>query len=55
MRTPDFIQREGGACAARPGSVLGVKIKTGNDRPVSPLNPGLPLVAPTISTLSGLT
>ncbi|MBR3086736.1 MAG: beta-galactosidase [Kiritimatiellae bacterium] len=32
------------ATAQRPGSVLGVKLKTGDDRPVSPLDPGFPLL-----------
>jgi len=32
------------ATAQRPGSVLGVKLKTGDGRPVSPLNPGFPLL-----------
>ena len=41
---PGFGQPEGAASAVRPGSVLGVKIKTGSDRPVSPLRVDMPLV-----------
>ena len=41
---PDFGRTEGAASASRPGSVLGVKIKTGNDRPASPLRVDMPMI-----------
>ena len=41
---PDFGRTEEAASASRPGSVLGVKIKTGNDRPASPLRVDMPMI-----------